>query len=207
MHILPLSYQVNMARQQGTDRYRTFSERLETFYNWPINGISIRKLAEVGFYCIGDGDTVKCFMCHVEIGNWTQTDQPLLEHLKYSPDCPFVKRSKLTDDHMKHLVTEGYKKLYNKYTFADNRNLVCQRLAKFEKAYSLPNEIAAEENTTRELSRNEEGLMSTEGARSSMLKGHGYSQGLQTNALSSNHLPSITNHGHEVYFFWGVSEV
>lgn len=49
-------------------------------------------LAKVGFFYKGPGDLVKCFFCNVQIELWKAGDDELGEHIRLSPNCPFVKR-------------------------------------------------------------------------------------------------------------------
>lgn len=67
--------------------------RLQTFNNWPHSFISPQKLARTGFYFIGpNNDNVKCFFCKVEIGCWEQDDDEVTEHMRWSQNCPLLRR-------------------------------------------------------------------------------------------------------------------
>ncbi|KRF99218.1 uncharacterized protein Dwil_GK27491 [Drosophila willistoni] len=37
-------------------------------------------------------DRVKCYFCQVEIGCWDREDQPEVEHLRFSPNCPLLRK-------------------------------------------------------------------------------------------------------------------
>lgn len=65
-------------------------KRLETFYNWPLQFISVLELAKNGFYFTGKGDLVKCNYCHVTMGHWTGSDNIESEHKRHSPRCSFI---------------------------------------------------------------------------------------------------------------------
>jgi len=41
-------------------------------------------------YYTGDRDKVKCFFCQVEIMSWEPEEDPIEEHLRWSPDCPLL---------------------------------------------------------------------------------------------------------------------
>ncbi|CAF2535827.1 unnamed protein product [Rotaria sp. Silwood2] len=43
-----------------------------------------------GFSYTGDGDTVRCDKCQLEVSEWTQDMEPKLVHAERSPNCPFV---------------------------------------------------------------------------------------------------------------------
>lgn len=68
------------------------ADRLKTFETWSVRFMDHRKLAAAGFIYTGRGDTVKCVFCAVEIGRWEQGDDPLRDHQRWSPICPFIRR-------------------------------------------------------------------------------------------------------------------
>lgn len=47
-------------------------------------------LAETGLYFIGPGDRVKCFFCCVEISQWSEGDDEVIEHFRYEPSCALL---------------------------------------------------------------------------------------------------------------------
>lgn len=49
-----------------------------------------QKLAKAGFFYYPletSPDNVACFLCHKFLDGWVKGDDPLVEHLKLSPDC------------------------------------------------------------------------------------------------------------------------
>lgn len=72
------------------------SVRLQTFYlnNWQSH-ISPKVLARIGFYYLKSNDNVRCHFCNLDIGMWQGDDNPLIEHLKYSPFCPVLMEDSL----------------------------------------------------------------------------------------------------------------
>lgn len=80
-----------------TDEYRKEEIRLESFRYWDVNFICKEKLSLIGFYFIGPNDMCKCYFCKVEIGLWEAGDNVLTEHLRWSPNCPLLRR-RLTDN-------------------------------------------------------------------------------------------------------------
>lgn len=70
--------------------YRLESSRLQSFDNWPVSYVSPETLAAAGFYYIGPDDKVRCFCCSIEIGRWTENDDPLEEHKFWSSRCRFA---------------------------------------------------------------------------------------------------------------------
>jgi hypothetical protein len=73
----------------------TFEARLQTFANWHYHErMDPRKLAEAGFFYLGDSDKVKCFHCDIGLCNWEETDDPWVEHARWFSDCVFLILSK-----------------------------------------------------------------------------------------------------------------
>ena len=50
------------------------------------------KMAAAGFYYTGgeDGDAVTCFMCAKDLDGWEEGDDPMAEHEKHCPACPWM---------------------------------------------------------------------------------------------------------------------
>ncbi|ESO98975.1 hypothetical protein LOTGIDRAFT_213786 [Lottia gigantea] len=72
-------------------KYSTVEERLSTFVGWPHRHTPYPlDLARAGFYYIGPGDRVRCAYCNGDLNNWSATDNPLKEHIRLLPLCPFL---------------------------------------------------------------------------------------------------------------------
>lgn len=65
-------------------------ERFNTFYDWPLDYLPARALAQAGFYYIHEQDKVKCAFCKGVVHNWEPGDDPLREHARHYPCCPFL---------------------------------------------------------------------------------------------------------------------
>lgn len=76
--------------------YRSHSSRRSTFNNWQSPGQSPDEMTEAGFFCIGN-DCVRCYACGIGLRCWEETDDPWLEHIKFSKDCPHVLECKGKD--------------------------------------------------------------------------------------------------------------
>ncbi|CAM4861280.1 unnamed protein product [Rotaria socialis] len=48
-------------------------------------------MADDGFQSTGDGDTVRCDDCGLEVSNWTSDMNPFTIHSQHRPDCSFVR--------------------------------------------------------------------------------------------------------------------
>ncbi|XP_077525639.1 death-associated inhibitor of apoptosis 2-like [Haemaphysalis longicornis] len=73
--------------------------RLETFYDWPLEFLSPRRLAKAGFYYLHDGDRVCCAFCRGGVHGWEPGDDPLREHARHYPCCPFLLNRGLDGEH------------------------------------------------------------------------------------------------------------
>lgn len=63
----------------------------ERFWSMENEFRNIRLLVICGFFCLGQGDAVECFCCHIIAANWTRDDNPRDRHLALSPRCRFIK--------------------------------------------------------------------------------------------------------------------
>ncbi|KZC11009.1 PREDICTED: death-associated inhibitor of apoptosis 1 [Dufourea novaeangliae] len=72
--------------------YRFELARLQSFENWPVSYIEPAKLAAAGFYYTGEGDKVRCFECYVEICQWVEGDNPMVDHQRWSARCRFIRK-------------------------------------------------------------------------------------------------------------------
>lgn len=79
-------------RYEMNDRFHREDERLKTFESWPLGWLDKKQLAMSGMFYLGDEDKTKCYFCEVEIGRWEREDQPVPEHLRWSPNCPLLRR-------------------------------------------------------------------------------------------------------------------
>lgn len=80
-------------------KFNDYESRLKTFTEWPrLCPAKPTILAAAGFYYAGfaEGvlDCVRCFFCDQGICFWKYDDDPMCEHERYSPDCPFIKSIK-----------------------------------------------------------------------------------------------------------------
>ncbi|APO13965.1 IAP [Plodia interpunctella granulovirus] len=79
--------------------------RLRSFQKWPGPPVLIPKLANAGFYAAPrnvNDDNVRCAYCNAELFMWRAHDDPLEDHKRDSPNCPF-----LVDPNAASIVPEG----------------------------------------------------------------------------------------------------
>lgn len=81
-------------------QYINEKKRIESFNDNVIPlGQSVTVLSNAGFYHTGELDEVCCHHCNGKIKDWTQNNDPWIEHPKYFPNCGFL-RSKRTPEYI-----------------------------------------------------------------------------------------------------------
>ena len=53
--------------------------------------IEPKLLSTSGFFCLRSQDMVQCFSCGIILDMWNVEDIPDVEHLRYSPNCEYVR--------------------------------------------------------------------------------------------------------------------
>ena len=90
------AYIINLAKDYFiplNPHYENESKRLDSFHSWPLNyPQKPTDLSNAGFFYSGPGDTVTCFHCNGSLGKWVRDEDPIDEHLKSFPKCPFIKK-------------------------------------------------------------------------------------------------------------------
>lgn len=100
---LNTSYQTDSTKipdggQLAFPHLNTVSNRLSTYTRWPRHvNVGPDVLAEAGFFSTGLADWVQCFHCGGGLYGWRFGDNPLMDHARFYPFCPFA-RGKLGDD-------------------------------------------------------------------------------------------------------------
>ncbi|XP_052222889.1 baculoviral IAP repeat-containing protein 2-like isoform X1 [Dreissena polymorpha] len=84
----------NNKHKWKTAKYPDFQDikyRLESYRGWPLAEPNPRALCEAGFVFTGHSyDLVRCFCCGIGLKDFSDTDDPMLEHAKNSSNCPFI---------------------------------------------------------------------------------------------------------------------
>lgn len=65
-------------------RLRTFNEHFSATFLNPL------ALAKAGFFYVGVDDQVQCAFCRGMVKGWEVDDDPVREHQRLFPPCPFV---------------------------------------------------------------------------------------------------------------------
>ena len=78
------------AHNQASD---SIAERCKTYKDWPLyHYIKPFHLAKAGFIYLQYGDLVECVECKIRLKHFEPTDIPMLEHTRWSPKCPLVRK-------------------------------------------------------------------------------------------------------------------
>jgi baculoviral IAP repeat-containing protein 7/8 len=72
--------------------FNSEADRLKTFKKWNNRYVDKGILAKTGFYYLGVGDRVRCHFCFVCLKDWMKGDSEVGEHLRWSPNCPLLRR-------------------------------------------------------------------------------------------------------------------
>ncbi|KAK7789133.1 hypothetical protein R5R35_002077 [Gryllus longicercus] len=71
--------------------YANYDIRMQTFETWPVSlKPRPKELVEAGFFYTGNSDHTVCFTCGCGLRNWKPTNDPWIEHAKWSSQCSFV---------------------------------------------------------------------------------------------------------------------
>ncbi|KAH3736359.1 hypothetical protein DPMN_042922 [Dreissena polymorpha] len=71
-------------------RYAAVEDRTASFRNWPRTRPTIPALCQSGFFCTGNDDLVRCFCCGIGLKDFSDTDDPLQEHVRHSRNCAYL---------------------------------------------------------------------------------------------------------------------
>ncbi|ATY70223.1 multicapsid nucleopolyhedrovirus inhibitor of apoptosis protein 3-like protein [Tomelloso virus] len=67
--------------------------RRDTFKDCPVSFIDGNILAKIGFIYLGFDASVECHFCKVRIHKWQESNCPISDHIKWSPNCPLIRRA------------------------------------------------------------------------------------------------------------------
>ncbi|XP_063817372.1 baculoviral IAP repeat-containing protein 5 [Pseudophryne corroboree] len=88
------------------DEWRLYQldTRIRTFTNWPFTegcACTPEQMAAAGFIHCPTGnspDVAQCFFCLKELEGWEPDDDPMEEHKKHAPSCPFISLKKKAEE-------------------------------------------------------------------------------------------------------------
>jgi baculoviral IAP repeat-containing protein 2/3 len=80
----------NGAEDECGPSMKNLDNRRKTFSNWSKPRVCIDELSRAGFYFCGNGDETKCAYCKGVVKNWSERDEPVMEHARLFPACLFI---------------------------------------------------------------------------------------------------------------------
>lgn len=73
--------------------YTELPRRHASFESWPKEDLpSVEDLVRAGFFYTGSKTIVTCFYCNGSLQNWGPNDNPMIEHARWFPHCPYAKQ-------------------------------------------------------------------------------------------------------------------
>ena len=73
--------------------YTELPKRHASFASWPPEDLpSVDDLVRAGFFYTGSKTIVTCFYCNGSLQNWGPNDNPMIEHARWFPHCPYAKQ-------------------------------------------------------------------------------------------------------------------
>uniref|UniRef100_A0A8C9GNE1 NLR family apoptosis inhibitory protein n=1 Tax=Piliocolobus tephrosceles TaxID=591936 RepID=A0A8C9GNE1_9PRIM len=82
--------------------------RLDSFKDWPWeSAVGAAALAKAGLFYTGIKDIVQCFSCGRCLEKWQEGDDPLEDHSRCFPNCPFLQNMKSSVEVIPDLQSPG----------------------------------------------------------------------------------------------------
>jgi hypothetical protein len=73
-----------------TPFFQSMEARVRSFENWSKPYFLTQALVDAGFYYTGIDDKVSCFYCNGGLHQWSDNDNPWVEHARWFSHCPYV---------------------------------------------------------------------------------------------------------------------
>uniref|UniRef100_A0A2I3RUU0 NLR family apoptosis inhibitory protein n=1 Tax=Pan troglodytes TaxID=9598 RepID=A0A2I3RUU0_PANTR len=98
-----------MASAYCNDSIFAYEElRLDSFKDWPReSAVGVAALAKAGLFYTGIKDIVQCFSCGGCLEKWQEGDDPLDDHTRWFPNCPFLQNMKSSVEVTPDLQSRG----------------------------------------------------------------------------------------------------
>lgn len=80
---------LNYDLKKEIDRRKSFVEN-----DWSCPHVQFGDLAITGLYFVKKPDLVRCYFCSVDLKEFEANDDVIKEHLRFSPNCPLLRRDK-----------------------------------------------------------------------------------------------------------------
>ncbi|KAL4221219.1 Baculoviral IAP [Mactra antiquata] len=75
-------------------KYIEASQRLASFQECTDIAVPIESLVESGLFYTGYGDCCRCHVCGIGLRHWSVSDDPWVEHARWSRNCDYVKQER-----------------------------------------------------------------------------------------------------------------
>jgi len=112
------------------------SDRFETFECWGLEKDQKPAfLAKAGFFSVNNLDCVTCFHCGGGLENWTNANDPFIEHAKYFPHCKFIREEK-----GENFIASARRLLKPFRTMSANESMFIQKYDKNMECVQMPME-------------------------------------------------------------------
>ena len=110
-----ITFKLPKALKPHSPDYVTLDKRERSFRTFPmgLSNLSITKAAKAGwfytgescivshgegkncnnqlsFFLLGLATYMECYHCKIQMADWSEDNNPLLEHIKRNPDCPHI---------------------------------------------------------------------------------------------------------------------
>ncbi|CAF1080286.1 unnamed protein product [Rotaria sp. Silwood1] len=73
--------------------YSEIPKRYASFVTWPNENLPlVDDFVRAGFFYTGATTIVTCFYCNGSLQNWSSNDNPMIEHARWFPFCPYAKQ-------------------------------------------------------------------------------------------------------------------
>ncbi|CAF1132288.1 unnamed protein product [Adineta ricciae] len=152
-HNMYLRQLEGMVPKQGQrPDYAEISKRMESFASRSYQtSPSADDFARAGFFYTGVKDIVTCFYCNGTLQNWGASDNPMIEHARWFPDCGYAQQLCGNDRHRaiqeaQRRQSETATNMYQRGNLAsrsDASNLTINRLLTISDESTLSRLVAA----------------------------------------------------------------
>ena len=86
--------------------YLNYEDRIHSYSEWNYMGkTSPDILAQLGFFCANESDTVQCFCCALKLPGWRRDLNPAEQHKHYRQRCLYLCFKENSHPPLEHLKT------------------------------------------------------------------------------------------------------
>jgi len=127
--------------------YTSIPSRHATFETWTNESApSVDDLVRAGFFYTGTKNIVTCFYCSGSLQNWGKNDNPLIEHIRWFPQCQYAKQ--LSGHELYNKVQEAKRMRQGGVAFFSKNNKIHSDLFLFIAHETAKNSTNTTENSS-----------------------------------------------------------